>query len=592
MSAAALDLGRLFALVAVAAVLGRAAMAGFWVLEGRPEIVAIQVVQAVVLVVLASRWIRRPPVAIDRSAALFATWLLLGGLATDLLIEPDPTRVLRFLLIPTVASFFVLERRWLVVTWAATAVCWGVPTVMGLTWDNGPAVVMGLGVAICASLVLHFARRHIVDLNAGLQAREVALQREVERTRQLTEQLVASERSEGLSRMSAGIAHDFNNLLTVIAGNAELARRRVDGSYNLQRVDAILKASREAQKLCESLLDYTGRSTRKVDVVDLGELVRDAEPLLRAIGQAAPVVIAPDSEGAVVRGDVVQLRRVLLNLVSNASEAMVGRPGRVEVRTGVGADPDSPASSAAFVEVSDEGGGIAAEHRSKIFDPFFSTGRTGRGLGLASVAGIVKAHEGRVDVYAREHGGTRFVVRLPLAEAEVVADHLASTSLETTAASRTLAPVANLPSHALVIEDEIAVRTLVEQILQAEEIAVTTAESVREARPFEADLQGCDFVLADVMLGDGSSLPVVEAIAAAHPSLPIVLMSGYSAKALQEDAAWVGDYVFLKKPFLPAELINAVRRAQGSETWGRSGRRSARSRAADATTPRRTSSVR
>lgn len=267
----------------------------------------------------------------------------------------------------------------------------------------------------------------IVGVSAS--ARDISARKQAEaQRREMDRKLQETQKLESLGVLAGGIAHDFNNLLAGILGNASLARAELPASSEialyLQQIDT---AARRAADLCRQMPAYSGRSLFLVQRLDLNALVRDLHPLLNvSLGQHCTLQLDLATSLPPVLADASQLRQVVMNLVTNAAEAIGQRPGRVNLATGVvsldrGAVPTLTheygivPGEHVFLEVSDTGAGMDAATLEKIFDPFFSTKFTGRGLGLAAVLGIVRGHKGAIKVASAPEQGSTFTIYLPRA---------------------------------------------------------------------------------------------------------------------------------------------------------------------------------
>jgi PAS domain S-box-containing protein len=248
--------------------------------------------------------------------------------------------------------------------------------------------------------------------------------------RELEARLLQAQKRESLATLAGGLAHDFNNLLTGILGNASLALLDLPPeSAARAAVQQVEAAALRAAALTRQLLACSGHGMFAVHRVDLSRLVEDTAGLLRsAVARGTRLHFELAAGLPPVRADVDQLRQVVVNLVTNASEALGDCPGSVAVRTGVTeadraylvsdhVSADVPAGRYAYVEVSDAGGGMDEATLLRIFDPFFSTKFTGRGLGLAAVLGIVRGHKGALKVRSEPNRGSTFKVLLPCAPA-------------------------------------------------------------------------------------------------------------------------------------------------------------------------------
>jgi PAS domain S-box-containing protein len=256
---------------------------------------------------------------------------------------------------------------------------------------------------------------------------DVTEQRSDEARRQTLEtRLRAAERVESLALMAGGVAHDFSNLLTAIIANAEMLRLLVrDDSAQTATVDEVLSAANTAAELVEQLLTYAGGGAVHMEAVELGELAAETLRLLRRrVPEGVELRLLSEPGAPPVRGDRAQLRQIVLNLVLNASEAIAAPTGHVEIRVrrmrvdrafleASLHDPDVGPGEYVLLEVADTGVGMDAPTRARIFDPFFSRRRAGRGLGLAAVLGIVRRHHGAIAVESEPGNGSLFRVALP-----------------------------------------------------------------------------------------------------------------------------------------------------------------------------------
>jgi signal transduction histidine kinase len=265
-------------------------------------------------------------------------------------------------------------------------------------------------------------------------AREAA-----EAQRRLDAHLQESQKLESLGVLAGGVAHDFNNALAVILGNTALALADVEsGSPAARQLERIRTAGKHAEALTRQMLTYSGKATVSLKSLDLRRLVDDMGDLLEAaIPNNCRLNIAEVKGYTLIEGEPTQLQQIVMNLVTNASEAVGGQPSRIAVRTGVMiADSDYlddtfgtaglEPGRFVFLEVSDPGRGIDEDVRTRIFEPFFSTKFSGRGLGLASVLGIVRGHGGAIKLITEPGNGTRFRVLFPPASMDVRANRQAS----------------------------------------------------------------------------------------------------------------------------------------------------------------------
>ncbi len=265
-------------------------------------------------------------------------------------------------------------------------------------------------------------RRGAVMLLRDITERE----RAAEQHRLLEERLRLQQKMESLGMLAGGVAHDFNNLLMVIQGNAEIISDAVQPDpVAVESQQAILQASDRAAALCRQMLAYAGDAAFSIEPVNLAELTGKTCRLLGvSLAHRVRLEVENGESTPLIRGDPVQLQQVVMNLVLNASEAIGGREGRILVRTGVrdfdaeflqhcSLEPGLPQGRYVFLENRDDGCGMDAATRQRIFDPFFSTKRTGRGLGLATVMGIVRSHKGALHLETAPEKGSIFTLIFP-----------------------------------------------------------------------------------------------------------------------------------------------------------------------------------
>jgi PAS domain S-box-containing protein len=273
-------------------------------------------------------------------------------------------------------------------------------------------------------VVLSATAAPVVD-DGGSLAGLVLIARDVTAERQAEQRLQALQKAETLATLASGVAHDFNNLLVQVQGWSDLAAEDPsDTGMVSEALEHIGEATRRASELARAMLAYGGRGRFEVELIRVGGLLADLMPLLAA---AVPAKIRLETdlvEDPEVRADATQLRQVVLNLVTNASEAIGEHVGVILLRTGTvtlehggtaeGVEHPLADGRYAFIEVVDDGPGVEPGHEHRLFDPFFTTKFTGRGLGLAASQGIARAHGGGIAVDSRPGAGARFRVHLPM----------------------------------------------------------------------------------------------------------------------------------------------------------------------------------
>lgn len=382
--------------------------------------------------------------------------------------------------------------------------------------------------------------------------------------------LLETQRLESLGVLAGGIAHDFNNLLTVMLGYAELARAEApEGSEIRRYLTNILSGGRRAADLVRQLLAYAGKGRRQTEVVNLNELLAEMHELFQAmIGRGTAINVLPAEEQPLVAADSTQLHQVVLNLLTNAAEALNGNGGMITIRTGsatLTADDlhqcvfgdAQPPGAYAFVQVSDNGVGMDPTTLARIFDPFFTTKFTGRGLGLAAVQGILRGHHGALRIESVPGSGSTFTVYLPACtEAAQVP---AAPDAPLTSAPAPAASAATAQGTLLVVDDEEGVRDMIARMLeQLGYNAVVAASGQAALALLEAGIPDLCGVILDLTMPGMGGEAVSQAIQAIRPGTPIILMSGYSAEEATRQYQGPGLRDFLQKPFRREELAVAL----------------------------------
>jgi CheY-like chemotaxis protein/two-component sensor histidine kinase len=351
--------------------------------------------------------------------------------------------------------------------------------------------------------------------------------------------------ADNLSLLAGGVAHDFNNLLTISLGVTDLITEQVPPESPIRAYLAELAtASRTAAELARQLLSVTGRGAPTPMPVEVVGEVRGLLGLLRSsVSKRIDLSVETSDEPLWVEGDAPRLRRLLLNLVVNASEAIGDNPGKIWVRA-FGEAGDR--AGTAVIEVEDDGPGLAAELRDRIFEAGFTTKQRGHGLGLAVARSVVERSGGQLRALAARPGGTIFRVEIPrlpqqIAETnerlELVLDESPSTS-----------------GVVLLVDDDDAVRRVSAAMLGLAHLEVIEARTAQEARALFAATPQLTCAVIDLVMPDGSGLRLVDEFRAARPGLKLVVCSGAHDR-LPVDRT---DVTLLEKPFRYAQLIEAV----------------------------------
>ena len=363
-----------------------------------------------------------------------------------------------------------------------------------------------------------------------------------------------SQRLESLGVLAGGIAHDFNNLLTAIIGNAGLIRLDAEKeSPLLEPIGVIEKTALRAADLCKQMLAYAGKGRFEMVTLDLNELVEDTADLLKvSISKKSKLELVLEDELPRVQGDAAQLQQIIMNLVINASEAIGDHPGEIHVSTAIGKLGDGDLSRDDIIKgeavtageyicltVKDSGPGIPEESLDRIFEPFYSTKFTGRGLGLAAVQGIVKGHGGAMIVSSGAVGAT-FELYLPAAE------------LIEEKPRQKEGPADEIPAgrRILLVDDEDEVRNVAQSLLRKWGVDVTTATNGREGLDQFAKNGGeFDLVLMDYLMPQMNGVEAAVAMRRIRGDVKILMMSGFDEQNSVEKYEDVGVSGFLQKPF-------------------------------------------
>jgi signal transduction histidine kinase/CheY-like chemotaxis protein/GAF domain-containing protein len=379
----------------------------------------------------------------------------------------------------------------------------------------------------------------------------------------LEAQLRQSQKMESVGQLAAGVAHDFNNMLTIIQGHSGmLLAKSAEKSELLDSAQAIYFAAERAANLTRQLLMFSRKNVMQPKLLDLREVVSHMSKMLqRLLGETITLEFLPPAEIPLVHGDTGMVEQVIMNLAVNARDAMP-QGGTLTISTTpiqvvdqyVLSHPEARAGQFVCLRVTDTGSGIDQDTMARIFEPFFTTKEVGKGtgLGLATVYGIVKQHNGWIDVVSEVGRGTTFSVFFA-ARTEPVEAKVATTE--------TTMQVRGGQETILVVEDEPVLRDLAHVILQECGYNVLEAGSGREAlKVWERHQKAIDLVVTDVVMPEGiSGMDLAQTLYASKPGLKIIFASGYSMDSI--DAAFVRDgrAGFLQKPYTHITLAKAVR---------------------------------
>jgi PAS domain S-box-containing protein len=375
-----------------------------------------------------------------------------------------------------------------------------------------------------------------------------------------------SQKLESLGVLAGGIAHDFNNLLTAILGNINLAQMCIPRLSPAQPyLDNLEKTVQRATGLTRQMLAYSGKGRFEVAPLDLNQAVEEMSHLLGvSISKKVNLRFQLQDGLPAFMAEPSQVQQVVMNLVTNASEAIGDAEGIVSVRTGlqVYSDrdlvrdfPGQDIAPGAFLtlEVSDTGQGMSPEVQARIFEPFFTTKFTGRGLGLSAMQGIVRGHKGGIRVYSEVGKGTTFKLIFP-------------------AGTRVLPPLpeAEAPEvwrgsgTVLVVDDEEGVRAVASALLQSMGFEVLTVRDGQEALArFQSNGSAIRAILMDLTMPHMDGVETFRELRRLDPGCRVVLTSGYNEQEAVQDFVGKGLVAFVQKPFQRQDLLQAMRKALG-----------------------------
>jgi len=406
--------------------------------------------------------------------------------------------------------------------------------------------------------------KHATDLCA------IAIERHrfEEQKRELEQQMLQAQKLECLGVLAGGIAHDFNNLLTTILGNADLALQSLSkyspSRSNLREIEI---GARRAADLATQMLVYSGKGNFKVEPIQINELVDEMLHLLQVSISKRAVLKCDFAENLpMIVANVTQVRQVILNLVTNASEAVSVSSGVISVTTGAVHCDDAYLGNTGVVtwgdstrenrgglyvyfEVIDTGCGMPKEVVERIFDPFFTTKLTGRGLGLAATLGIMRAHRGALKVQSEEGKGSTFRVLFPVPDEAVLKESTHSTPSASSKARQ-------LSGTVLLVDDEESIRALGRKMLERFGLSVLTAPDGREALEiYRQHGRGIDLVLLDLTMPHMDGRETFCALRSIDESAQVVLCSGFTENDVSEQFAGKDLANIVQKPYTSDDLF-------------------------------------
>jgi len=386
-----------------------------------------------------------------------------------------------------------------------------------------------------------------------------------EERRRLEEQLSQAHKMEAIGTLAGGIAHDFNNILAAIVGYAEMLTEEVTDPVLRRKVERVLKAGLRGKDLVRQILAFSRKSEGERKAVSLTHLVEEAHGLLRAsLPSSIKMQCISTTTEDYVCADPAQLQQVVLNLATNAADAMQETGGELTLECSSVAvdaksrvlDPGMRPGAYVKLSVKDTGTGMTESVRQKAFDPFFTTKAKGKGtgMGLAVVYGVVKNHGGAITVHSTVGGGSIFEVLLPRVAKP-----------EKTEEKSPASPAPKGTEHILLADDEEPLVQMGKAMLETLGYDVTVARDGREAwNLFTRDPSQFDAVITDQTMPDMTGVVLAQKVLAVRKDMPIILCTGYSEAVSAEKAKEVGIAAFVMKPVVKKELAETIRKVLDS----------------------------
>ncbi len=438
----------------------------------------------------------------------------------------------------------------------------GVESCVGIVLRDGQQKVLGvLNIFSTQEMLATERLPEIMEIVAVKAAAEIERFREEEERRGLEAQLRQAQKMEAIGTLAGGIAHDFNNILAAILGYTELAKQAmIPESEPDHCLAEVLKATYRAKDLVQQILAFSRKSEQEMQPLRIQSVVKEALKLLRAsIPSSIDIQQRIDSDCHPILADPTRIHQIILNLCTNASHAMEAKGGTLSVlldNIALGEEAARAQGLAAgdyvLLVVSDTGHGMGKEVMDHIFEPYFTTKEQGKGagMGLAIVHGLVKSFGGMISVASTIGQGTTFRVFFPQVQSKA--------GEEPPHEGATLARRGS--ERIFVIDDEQAIVAMEKLALEQLGYQVQLfADSEEALVAFRADPQGCDLVITDQTMPHLSGMDLAKAFLAIRPDLPIILSTGYSSQASEEEAAQVGIRRFIMKPVNIAQLAGAIR---------------------------------
>lgn len=489
-----------------------------------------------------------------------------GPEALSLAAQLDPDLILLDVMMPDMDGYEVCRR-----LRADKRLC-EVPVLMVSALDDRLARINGIEVGAddfvskpVDRMELRARVRTINRLNRyrKLQEQQKLREKVEDEREELRTQLYRAKHMESIGQLAAGLAHDYNNLLTVIMGNVELAMKETTSDHlRLASLKEIRMAAENAASLTRKLIVYSQKQIVAPEIVDLNSALESIRPqLAQTLGEQIEISWFLGRGLGSIKIDPAQLQQILVSLCQNSREAIKG-PGRVTIETRYAyieesykaKNPDATPGRYFILSVTDTGCGMSPEILARIFEPYFTTQKLdstkGRGLGLATVYGIVRQNDGFIEVFSEPNCGTTLKIFLPV-HAEIPARIIRET------------PAADLKKQrptVLIVEDNEGILELITQILKIQSYTVLPSSNPSEALVLaENHPEPIDLLITDIMLPDMDGRALAELLTARHSGLKCLFMSGFSADIISRNGKLEDGVNFIAKPFTAKELTEKAR---------------------------------
>ena len=410
---------------------------------------------------------------------------------------------------------------------------------------------------------ISFLKKIMSDLEisrADLTERNIELDRILEELKLTHIQLLQAQKMEAVGQLAGGIAHDFNNILTAIIGFGTLLKMEEKDDLSRSYINNILTSAERAANLTRALLTFSRKQIIRPKLLNLNDIIQRLEKLLsRLIGEDIELSVVLTDKDLTVMADSSQIDQVLMNLATNAQDAMP-EGGSLTIKTEcVQLDYEfikrhgfNKPGHYALLSVEDTGTGMDEKTREKIFEPFFTTKEVGKGtgLGLAMVYGIVKQHDGYINVYSEPDRGTIFKIYLPLIKSTIEEEKEAI-----------LPMIERGTETVLLAEDNAQVRELIREVLTGFGYTVLEAKDGEEAiQVFYENREKIQLLILDVIMPKRNGKEVYDEIKMVRPDIEAIFMSGYDANIIYKKNIVEERFDFIPKPILPDELLRKVRK--------------------------------